>query len=64
MKESVDEWKSRLFGGNSHIRVIVKDIIESPCCKAPMYILNYPALSQDWSSAIIELGCSKCNKQY
>jgi hypothetical protein len=64
MIESVDEWQNRLFGGSSHIRVIVKEDIKSPCCDASMYILNYPSVSQDWGSAIIELGCSKCNKQY
>lgn len=64
MIESFEQYKQRLFGGNSHIRVIVKEDVKSPCCNASMYILNYPSVSKDWGYAIIELGCSKCDKQY
>lgn len=64
MNETVEEWKSRLFGGSSHIRVIVKDNIKSPCCNSTMHIINYPSVSKEWVSSIIELACSKCNKQY
>ena len=61
--KSFEEYKHKLFGGNSHIRVIVKEDIKSPCCNASMYILNYDSLTNQVSS-VIELCCSNCNKEY
>ena len=63
MMESFEQYKHRLFGGNSHIRVIVKEDVKSPCCDASMYILNYESITQQ-ASSVIELCCSKCNKKY